>query len=147
MAATWSLLSRTVGPGLRNRASDVRSLKQLLTAAGYDVGGDGGTWDEGTTRALLAFSGEQFSASFPLEVAPESDELPLLARLARIEIPLPRASGMDGIQRMHDWFVERATKYNDGAEKGLGNRAIFGIQGHGGSAIQRINQAWRAGPV
>ena len=147
MAATWNLLSKPVGPELRDRKSNVKTLQQLLTAAGYDTGGDSGTWDDRTTRALLAFREVHFPGPYRLEVLPDSDELLILVRLAQIEIPLPGATGMNGIQRTHDWFVERETKYNEGAESGLGNRAIYGIQGHTGLAMQRINQAWRKGPV
>lgn len=147
MAATWNLLSKSVGPELRNAKSNVKTLQQLLTAAGFDTGGDGGTWDDKTTRALLGFREVHFPGPYRLEVLPDSDELLILTRLAQIEIPLPGATGMNGIQRMHDWFVEQGTKYNQGAESGLGNRAVYGIQNHTRSAIQRINRAWRKGPV
>jgi hypothetical protein len=147
MPATWNLLNKPVGPDLRNSKSNVRTLQQLLSAAGYDTGGDTGAWDDRTTRALLGFRDAHFPGPYRLEVSPDSDELLILVTLAQLEIPLPGATGMNGIQRMHDWFVERGTKYNQGAESGLGNRAIYGIRGHTGSAIQRINQAWRKGPV
>ncbi len=147
MAATWNLLRKTVGPEVRSPKSDVKTLQQLLTAAGYDTGGDSGTWDTKTTEALFAFRDAHSPGPYRVEVSPDSDELLILARLAQIEIPLPGATGMNGIQRMHDWFVSQETKYNSGAESGLGNRAIYGIGGHTGSAIQRINQAWRTGPV
>lgn len=147
MAATWNLLSRAVGPDLRNHKGSVKTLQQLLTAAGYDAGGDDGAWGDRTTRALLAFRDEHFPGPYRVEVTPDSEELVILARLAQIEITLPQQTGMQGIQRMHDWFVERETKYQQGADKGGGNRAIYGIGGFPGSAIQRINQAWRKGPV
>lgn len=147
MAATWNLLSKPVGPELRNARSNVRTLQQLLTAAGFDTGGDSGAWDDKTTRALLAFRDAHFPGPYRLEVLPDSEELLILTRLAQIEIPLPGAAGINGIERMHDWFVGQGTEYNQGAESGLGNRAIYGIQGHTGSAVQRINRAWRKGPV
>lgn len=147
MAATWTLLSKPVGPGIRASKSNIRTVQQLLTAAGYDTGGAAGTWDQPTTRALLAFREEHLPGPYRLEIQPDSEELVLMARLAGVEIPLPGTAGMDGVRRMHDWFVARETKYNDGAESGLGNRAIYGIQGWSRSAIQRINQAWRRGPI
>jgi hypothetical protein len=147
MAATWTLLRKAVGPEVRSSKSDVRTLQQLLSAAGYNTGGDSGTWNTKTTEALFAFRDVNSPGPYRIEVSPDSDELLMLARLAGIEIPLPGATGMNGIQRMHDWFVSKETKYNSGAESGLGNRAIYGIIGHTGSAIQRINQAWRTGPV
>src|SRR6267143_6155163 len=150
MAATWNLLSKPVGPDLRNRNSNVKTLQQLLTAAGYDTEGDSGTWDDKPTRALLGFREVHFPGPYRLEVLPDSDELLILVKLAQIEIPLPGATGMNGIQRMHDCFVESGTKYNENPKKpntSLGNRAIYGIQGLTGSAIQLINGGWRTGPV
>jgi len=148
MAVTRTLLSKPVGPGLRN-SPDVKTLQQLLTAAGYDTGGDSGSWDDKTTRALLAFRDANYSP-YRLEVLPDSDELLILVRLAQIEIPLPGATGINGIQRMHQWFADSGTQYNENPNKpetSLGNRVIYGIQGHTGSAIQGINKAWRTGPI
>ena len=151
MAATWNLLSKAVGPGLQKpNSNNVKTLQQLLRAAGYDTGADSGTWDDRTTRALLQFRDVHFPGSYPLEVAPDSDDLLILVRLAQIEIALPGATGINGVQRMHDWFVKSGTKYNENPEKlatSLGNRAIYGMQGHTESAIQWINRAWRRGPV
>lgn len=147
MAATWKLVTRPIGPELRNHKGSVTTLQQLLTAAGFDTGGDSGAWDAKTTRALLAFREQHVPGPYRLEVHPDSEELVILARLAQIEIQLPQQTGMQGIQRMHDWFVERETKYQEGAESGGGNRAVYGIAGFPGFAIQRINRAWRKGPV
>ncbi len=149
--AEWPLLNKNVGPNGHNWKSDVKTFQQLLSAAGYDTGGDSGIWNDATTRALIGFRGDHFPGPlppYPSEVAPDGDELMALVKLAQIEIPLPRQTGMNGIQRMHDWFVSQRIEYDpDAVPPGIATRAIYGIGGHPESAIQLIDLAWRHGPV
>jgi putative peptidoglycan binding protein len=147
VSATWPLLRRAVGPALKNYAPDVVTVQQLLNACGFDPGTIDGQWGDKTSTALWAFRSAHNPGPFETRVDPDSEELVLMARVARIEIPLPGERGWDGVRRVHDWFASQGVKYNEGAENGLGNRAIYGLRGRTGSAIQRIDRAWRAGPV
>lgn len=150
MAAIKQFIQQSVGDGKRNTKSDVKSLQQLLTAAGETVaGGDDGTWGKNTGDALEAFQRKhtQHGASVRRWVDPGDHVLLLMAWRANILIEMPGQGGFAGIETMHGWFVRNGIRYNPGAEKGLGNRAIFGIKDELRYAVQTIAVKFQSGPV
>jgi hypothetical protein len=150
VAPTRKLLSLSVGKGQKNIKNDVRVLQQLLLAAGEDVpGGDDGGWGDKTAGALASFQKKNITSGAKLSdsVDSEDDCLLLLAWKADILIPMPGKSGMPGIETMHKWFRDRRIKYNAGAEKGGGNRAVYGTPWRTDYAYQLIDLKLQTGPV
>jgi hypothetical protein len=148
MAGTRKLLSQSVGVGGKNRGDDVRTLQQLLIAAGGTVnGGADGRWGGGTMTALQGY----FKAQRPpvtKTVIEATDKLPLdLAIAADIAIPLPGVAGVPGMDALHKWFTDKSIKYQQGAEHGGGNRCVYGVDGHTDYAIQTEAKEYRAGPI
>lgn len=157
MAGTKKLLSQSVGVGGKNLGDDVRSLQQLLIAAGQVVnGGADGRWGGGTLTAIQGYlkstlpSGGVTTVSMPVvkTLIQPSDDLPLnLAIAADIAIPLPGVHGVAGMDALHKWFTDNSIKYQQGAENGGGNRCVYGIDGHTDYAVQTESRAYRKGPV
>ena len=174
--ATWALIEDSVGPSQRNRGPDVRTVQELLIAAGEDPGRVDGRWGDCTKGALESFKTRSrfyrwaFGAKsgfpqrnvgiFPTptcgfsrpiitdpKLRPGDYTLLLLAAEADILIPLPGAPGMKGIRSLHGWFKSNGIKYNRGAEAGRGNRANYGLHNRPSFAIQRIDRAFKRGPV
>ena len=148
MAGTKKFLSGSVGVGGKNRGDDVRSLQQLLIAAGETVnGGADGRWGGGTLTALQSYSKGQTPPVVRTLVQPD-EELPLeLAIEADIAIPLPGVCGVAGMDVLHKWFTDNSIKYQQGAENGGGNRCVYGVDGHKDYAVQTVAREYRAGPV
>lgn len=150
MACTIRLIGGTVGAKGANRWADVRKLQDLLIAAGIPVkGGADGHWGDGTRTAL----GQAFemlpAGTAPVKdlVAP-GDYLPLyLAWKAGILIPLPRKAGIAGVLALHDRFVADGVRYNPGADKGGGNRGVWGVHDCLDYAVQTTEERFRAGPI
>ncbi len=150
MAATRKFLSLSVGKGQKNHKDDVRALQQLLLAAGEVVpGGADGGWGDKTLGALTSFQKKNLTNGAKLSdsVDPEDYCLMLLAWKADILIPMPGKSGMPGIETMHKWFVDKKIKYNAGAEKGGGNRAVYGVSWRTDYAFQLTSLMLQTGPV
>lgn len=150
MAATWKLIKQKVGEGGVTAAGpDVRTVQELLVAAGTtEPNVLGGSWGGHSKNALLAFQKEN---TLPERnyVEPNDECLFALAEAAEIVVPLPKTPGITGIKTLHQWFVDNDVGYQSGAEDGGGNRALYGLDFDGCTeyGIQRINRAWRAGPV
>jgi len=63
MASTINFINNAVGDGLHNHWRDVRSLQQLLIAAGVRVhGGADGRWGQGTGDALIEYQKKKGSS-------------------------------------------------------------------------------------
>ena len=150
MAATICLLRASVGVKGVNSARDVQYLQDLMIAAGVAVkGGADGKWGEATRLAIgEAAKGMPSGVKAASDIVRSDDYLPLyLAWKANILIPMPGKAGMPGVFAMHEWFVRQRTRYNAGAEKGQGDRAIWGLQDDLRYAVQTTGGRLKAGPV
>ncbi len=150
MAATKKFVWARVGAGGKNYFNDVQRLQQLLIATGdLTAKNETGTWDKATAAALQSFQERHKSIDVPVRpfVEPGDYCLLLMAYEAETLIPLRGKSGYGGVLDLHDWLVTNRIEYNKGAEKGQGNRAIFGIDGRPDYAVQTTTGALRAGPV
>jgi hypothetical protein len=156
MGATKKFIWENVGTGSKNNAADVKAVQQLLIAAGETIkGGDSGKWDDNTAAALQSFQTRvqkeypNLIATVPIRpyIEPSDHVLLMMAWKGEILIPLPRKRGWNGVSELHDWFVKNEIKYNSGAEKGGGNRAIFGVDKRWDYAIQTTNMKLARGPV
>ena len=148
-ANTWRLISSRVGEKGSMFGDDVTTVQQLLVAAGNnDPSILGGGWGGHSKDALLAF---QKAHRLPEQNFVEPDDACIfaLAEAAQILVPMPNLLGMSGVTELHQWFRDNNVQYQKGAESGGGNRALYGLDWAGcvDYAIQRINLAWRAGPV
>lgn len=149
-ANSWRLIGRRVGEGGATAGgSDVLTVQQLLAAAGStEPALVGGSWGPASKRALTAF---QKAHRLPEQNFVEPDDRCLyeLADAAKILVPLPNLLGISGVKTLHNWFREEKIQYQQGAQSGGGNRALYAFDWNGcrDYAIQRINQAWRTGPV
>jgi hypothetical protein len=147
--STWRLISSRVGEKGSTIGEDVATVQQLLVAAGNDDPNIlGGGWGGHSKDALIAF---QKAHGLPEQnyVEPDDSCIFELASAAQILVPLPNLLGMSGVTELHQWFRENNIQYQKGAESGGGNRALYGFDWAGciDYAIQRINLAWRSGPV
>ena len=150
MTATRQFVTARVGDGGVKRGSQVAALQQLLLAAGMDVpGGADGGWGDNTAKALEAFQKKHAQQGVPVRRYVEAGDycLLLMAWDAEILIPMPGKTGMAGVKEMHEWFSKRSTPYNAGAEKGAGDRAIYGVSGRSDYAVQTTSMQYLAGPV
>jgi hypothetical protein len=156
MGATIKFIQHPVGEGLPNRRSDVLALQQLLIAAGINVkGGADGGWGKHTGDALIEYQNKK-TPSAPnavsaspqkLKVEPGDEILLQMAVDAQIVIPMPIGPGATGLQQTHKWFSDNGIKYQQGAESGGGNRAIYGVEGDKRYAVQQTNFGYYAGPI
>jgi hypothetical protein len=80
-------------------------------------------------------------------IEPSDHVLVMMAWKGEMLIPLPYKRGWDGVSELHDWFVKNKIKYNAGADKGGGNRAIYGVDKRSDYAIQTTNMKFARGPV
>lgn len=150
MACTRRFIGSTVGVKGANLKGDVRSLQELLIAAGIPVkGGADGGWGDGTRTALGQAVEMLPAGTAPVKdlVAPGDYLLLYLAWKAGILIPLPRKAGIAGVLALHDRFVAEGTRYNAGAEKGAGNRAVWGVHDRLDYAVQTTSGRFHAGPI
>jgi len=152
MAATKKFIRARVGDKGANGPRDVLAVQQLLVAAGEQVpGGADGKWGSNTAKALDLFQKRQLATGTKLPLRPyvEPDDycLLLMAYRANILIPLKGKTGLGGIKDLHEWFNSQTIKYNAGADKGRGNRAIYGMDGRTDYAVQTISRGFYAGPV
>lgn len=149
-ANTWRVISSRVGEKGASTGTDVLAVQQLLEAAGStEPNLVGGAWGNHSKNALLAF---QKAHGLPERnyVDPDDRCLFELADAANILVPMPNLLGISGVKTLHYWFIDQKTQYQQGAQNGGGNRALYGFDWAGCGAdyaIQRINMAWRAGPV
>ena len=157
MAGTKKFLAQSVGVGGKNRGDDVRTLQQLLIAAGQVVnGGADGRWGGGTLSAMQGYfksqtprsAGNTVTIPVVKTLIEPTDDLPLdLAIEADIAIPLPGVNGVAGMDALHKWFTDNDIKYQQGAEHGGGNRCVYGVDGHTDYAVQTEAREYRKGPV
>jgi hypothetical protein len=150
MAVTRKFTLAKVGDKCPNYAVDVRTVQELLIAAGETVvGGADGGWGKHTADALLSF--QRKWAKYGLKEQRHVDvgdyALLLMAWHANILIPMPGKSGMPGVLEMHRWFQQNNIKYNDGAQRGQGDRAVYGVDGDKRYAIQLTSLHWKRGPI
>jgi peptidoglycan hydrolase-like protein with peptidoglycan-binding domain len=165
MSATKQLIDGRVGEegGQRNGPS-VRQLQQLLLANGYDLGPnkDDASWGTKTKDALMDFQKRCQTTGIAQEgetpvpdatvkvqafVDPGDRCLFCLARAAEILIPLPGKIGMSGVKIMHEWFVKKQIKYQEGAQSGRGTRATYGLHNDTNWAVQTTDHWFAKGPV
>ena len=150
MASTRGFVQESVGEHGTNKTTDVRRLQTLLISAGFGVrGGADGKWGEGTKAALAAAARTLPAGSFkPAAPVKHGDYLLLyLVWKAGLLIQLPGKAGMAGVLWMHRWFVEQGVRYNLGAEKGRGNRAVWGVHEDLRYAVQTIGGSFGRGPI
>jgi len=153
MAGTKQFITASVGVGGKNRRSDVLALQQLLVAAGENViGGADGGWGDNTRNALQSFLRSVTPAldKAYIEkavVEPTDSVLLKVAEKAKILIPLPGKTGIQGIEDAHKWFVDNNIVYQKGAEEGGGTRCVYGVEGQTSYAVQKESQEFRKGPV
>lgn len=150
MAATKKLLSRRVGEGGVKHGSDVKNLQDLLLAAGQPVeGGADGDWGDKTKNALEAYQKKcnRLSISVRPYVEPEDLVLMCMAGDANILVPLFGGQRTLGCSKLQQWFENKRIKYNAGAERGEGNRAIYGVEGWTQYAVQTTDGRFKRGPV
>lgn len=147
-AGLLAFTGQQVGPGCPNDYYDVKTVQQLLAAAGYGaVGAADGYWgkknadtNSNTAKALRAFMNAHGSPEQrrTLVLMPNDDLLLIMARQAKLVIPLTGKTGMAGVTETHKWLNANGIKYNSGAEKvpPEGNRALWGVSGHRDAVIQ-----------
>lgn len=143
---TWKLLGGRVGEQGATAGADVHAGQELLVAAGTNEPNVlGGAWGKHRKNALRAF---QRAHHLPERnyVDPSDECLFALAEAAQILVPMPNKLGISGVKILHQWFVDNKIGYQKGAESGGGNRPLY-VDDCADYAIQRINMAWRAGPV
>jgi hypothetical protein len=154
MGATKRFIREKVGADCKNHLADVKAVQQLLIAAGECIkGGDTGKWDENTAAALKSFQISirgrypHLAPTIPIRsyVEPNDYVLLMLAWEGQMLIPLPYERGWRGVKELHEWFVKNQVKYNKGADKGGGNRAIYGVDKRCDYAIQTTNTNFSAG--
>jgi len=143
-SGTLRIINESVGKHQRNAPDDVASVQELLRAAGENIGVDR-QWGEKSQAALIAFQKRRLTTA-PLGTFPNgrvqdalsvgSPVLSLLAYEAGVLLPVVGEKGIEGFQRMHDWLVANKVQYQAGAEKGNGNRAVWGLFGNSRLAIQ-----------
>lgn len=147
---TLEFTGKSVGTGGDNESADVETVQQLLQACG-DLTAEGarGGWGGKCDGALQSFckkhgTGEQQKTT---KLEPNDELLLVMAEKAKLTIPLSGLPGMAGVKEVHQWFVDNKIKYNTGAEKGKGSRAVYGVHGNSAFAVQTINEKFSAGPV
>jgi hypothetical protein len=148
MAGTKKFIKASVGVGGTNNRDDVRTLQQLLIAAGVVIkGGADGRWGDNSLSALQVFLKAETSPLQKTLIEPTSD-IPLkIAAKANILIPLPGSTGIPGVEKLHQWFAANNIRYQAGAENGGGNRCVYGVDGQTGYAVQTEASEYRKGPV
>jgi hypothetical protein len=80
-------------------------------------------------------TGPQRTATY---LEPDDELLLLMAQKANLVIPLSGFSGMAGVKAVHKWFEENQTQYNPGAERGLGDRALWGVHKNRAFVVQTL---------
>ena len=144
-AGQLAFTERKVGPGCANTFWDVKTVQQLLKAAGESPGAADGYWSDkpkgATKNALQSFMNKYGSPEQRrTNVLEPNDGLLLrMAQLGKLIIPLSGKKGIDGVKETHRWLRNQGIKYNKGADKtpyqGDG-RALWGVQGTRGCIIQ-----------
>jgi hypothetical protein len=143
-SGTLRIINDGVGKNQRNAPDDVASVQELLRAAGENIRVDR-QWGDKSQAALIAFQKRRLTTAplgtFPNKRAEEiltvgSPILSLLAYEAGVLLPVIGEKGIKGFQKMHDWLVANKVQYQTGAEKGEGNRAVWGLFGNSRLAIQ-----------
>jgi hypothetical protein len=145
---TVEFTQKAVGPGCVNQAGDVWTVQQLLRAAGQTVGVDGG-WGGNTADGLQAFRTRQVTPGLraPAALKPNDELLLAMAEKADLLVPLSGFSGISGVRDTHQWFKQKKTRYNEGAQFGRGDRALWGVHGDACFVVQTIKGGFSAGPV
>ena len=144
------MTEKKVGPGCDNLRSDVETVQQLLRAAGEaGVGTADGRWGTHTAAALQSFRLKYGSArQRDVGSLEPNDELLLtMAERAQLMIPLSGLRGIAGVRDTHRWFEQSKVKYNQGAQYGAGNRALWGVRGDPCSVVQTISGQFAPGRV
>lgn len=145
---TFRFIEASVGHGKPNKQGDVRTIQQLLIAAGFPCGKDRtGKWGSDTQTALSTYINEKSKGrfanlvpKFQLHIEP-GDPLPtLMAYDAAVLIPLPCKTGAKGLLELQNWLSNTGIHYQKGAEKGGGNRAIWGVFGNQKFAVQTVGK-------
>lgn len=150
MPTTKTFIRARVGPDCENRVADVRTVQELLTAAGAVVpGGATGRWSSASEEALRSFkrqhaTADQTEAPY---LEPNDPLLLKMAEVARILIPLSGFSGVAGMLHLNDWLSRNRIGYNPGAQRGLGNRALWGVAGNRRWVVQTTAGRFQRGPV
>jgi hypothetical protein len=142
-SGTLRIIREPVGAKGRNDDGDVRSIQQLLRAAGESVRVDG-DWGEKSQSALIRYQKRRLTTAPPgtfkhgvqEQIAIDSPLLALLAYEAGLLLPIVRESGIDGLRKMHEWLVANKVQYQKGAEKGSGNRTVWGLFGNRTLGVQ-----------
>jgi peptidoglycan hydrolase-like protein with peptidoglycan-binding domain len=142
-SGTLRIIQETVGTKGRNRDEDVRSIQQLLSAAGQSVKVDG-KWGDKSQAALIQFQkhrlttapGSTFSKGVQDVLTAGSPVLTLLVYEAGLLLPVIGESGITGLRKMHDWLVANKVQYQKGAEEGDGDRTIWGLFGESQLGLQ-----------
>lgn len=142
-SGTLRIIKETVGAKGRNADGDVRSVQQLLQAAGEPVKVDG-NWGDKSQAALIRYQKGRLTSAPPgtfkrgpqEQLAVDSPVLTLLAYEAGLLLPLVQESGIDGLKKMHDWLVRNKVQYQSGAENGGGNRTVWGLFGNSTLGVQ-----------
>lgn len=142
MAATLKWASARVGKDAVSRGDNVKRVQELLLAAGEKLPrfGADGAWGNEVEQALVAFRARHAMRASS-HVEPNDPVLLLLAAKADILIQLPGMTGMAGVVELHRTLRHMNAKYNDGAQYGRGNRAIYGVAGNPQWAVQTFYDA------
>jgi hypothetical protein len=147
---TLQFTEKSVGPDCDNKSEDVETVQQLLQACGeLTAEGARGGWGGKCTTALQSFckkygTGEQQTAT---KLAPNDELLLLMAQTAKLVMPLSGLPGMAGVKDTHKWFEDNKIRYNEGAQHGKGNRAVYGVHGNTAFAVETISTIFSAGPM
>lgn len=160
MPQSRSLFDGKVGEGGRKSGRAVSDLHDLISAAGIAYAPDQrNKWQPETLAVLKAFRQaciDSGTAKFEDKLKAELDKKCIeptdatafnLAYNAQVLIEMPRACGIGGIQRLNDWYIKNQILYQQGAEKGGGDRATYALTGFPGWAAQTIALRWQRGPV
>jgi len=147
---TIEFTERKVGPGCDNIRRDVETVQQLLRAAGeLSAAGAVGGWGPQSTAALQSFRNRYGTSTqrTALCLEPNDELLLLMAQKANLVIPLSGFRGMVGVQETHNWLERNQIRYNEGAQYGRGNRALWGVRNRPAFVVQTISGAFGAARI
>jgi len=139
---TIEFTEKKVGAGCDNIRRDVETVQQLLQAAGeLSAAGAAGGWGPKSTAALQSFRDKYGTGTQRTAQCLESNDelLLLMAQKANLVTPLSGFPGMAGVRDTHNWLVQNQIKYNEGAQYGRGNRALWGVRGRPAFVVETIS--------
>jgi hypothetical protein len=149
-AATLEFTEKKVGSGCDNKRKDVETVQELLVAAGeLNTSGAAGGWGPRSTAALQSFRNKHGTGlqCTPACLEPNDELLLLMAEKAGLVITLSGFPGWNGVKSVHEWLGCNNIKYNEGAQHGRGNRALWGVHDNTTYVVETISGGFTGGKL